>query len=74
MLHYCKVDFQDKVYNVGPAPTYSKEEWFSVKNNLGLPFPNLPYFIDGDVALTESKAIMKYIAHKWQPDLLGKTS
>ena len=43
----------------------SKECWFSEKQSLGLDFPNLPYFIDGDVNLTETRAIMKYIASKW---------
>lgn len=28
--------------------------------------------IDGDVKLTESKAILKYIARKWDRKLLGK--
>ena len=37
-------------------------------------YPNLPYLIDGDVNLTETAAIMKYIAHKWKPELLGSNS
>ena len=37
-------------------------------------FPNLPYLIDGDFTLTETAAIMKYISHKWKPELLGATS
>ena len=36
-------------------------------------FPNLPYFIDGDFKLTETNAIMKYIAAKHGPELLGAT-
>ncbi|KAK3609069.1 hypothetical protein CHS0354_011827 [Potamilus streckersoni] len=43
----------------------------SVKNSLGLPFPNLPYYIDGDIKVTQSNAIIRYIARKH--DLLGKT-
>ena len=42
-----------------------------MKDNLGLKFPNLPYFIDGETKLTETNAIMKYICNKWNPDLLG---
>jgi len=39
---------------------------------LGLAFPNLPYFIDGeDVKLTETAAIMQYISSKWRAELLG---
>ena len=44
----------------------------NVKDTLGLQFPNLPYFLDGDLKLTETNAIMKYIAAKYGPDLLGK--
>ena len=36
-----------------------------------LDFPNLPYFIDGDVKLSQSNAILRYIARKH--DMLGKT-
>ena len=46
--------------------------WASKKHFLGLDFPNLPYFIDGDVRLTESKSIMKYLCRKYQPEMLGR--
>ena len=42
------------------------------KYRLGLEFPNLPYFLDGDVSFTETIAIHKYIAGKWGPQLLGR--
>ena len=42
-------------------------------NTMALELPNLPYFIDGNVRLTDPTAIMKYIAMKWDKDLLGKT-
>ena len=48
------------------------QEWYDQKYKLGLPFSNLPYYIDGDVKLTESKSIMKYIAKKHNPKLLGR--
>ena len=32
----------------------------------------MPFFIDGDVKLTESKSIMKYICKKHDPKLLGR--
>ena len=35
-----------------------------MKNTLGLELPNLPYLIDGDFKLTQSAAILKYIARK----------
>merc|ERR1719259_253989 len=36
----------------------------NVKYSKGLDFPNLPYFIDGQVRLSQSHAIMRYIARK----------
>ena len=74
MLHYAKVDFEDVTYDVSAAPEWSRASWTDVKFTLGLDFPNLPYFFDGELNLTETAAIMKYIAHKWAPELLGKTS
>lgn len=73
-MHYAEVDFEDVMYEVSPAPEWSRDSWFSVKPTLGLDFPNLPYFIDGDFKLTESAAIFKYICHKWAKELLGTTS
>lgn len=35
-----------------------------MKNTLGFEFPNLPYLIDGDVRITQSMAILRYIARK----------
>ena len=31
------------------------------------------YLIDGEIRLTESEYIMRYIARKYQPDLLGSS-
>ncbi|KAM6232880.1 glutathione S-transferase Mu 1-like isoform 1-T1 [Spheniscus humboldti] len=47
-----------------PAPDYDKSQWINEKEKLGLDFPNLPYFIDGPTKLTQSNAIMRYIARK----------
>jgi len=44
-----------------------------VKHSLGLDFPNLPYMLDGDVKITESTAIMRYLANQYGPkDFSGK--
>mmetsp|Transcript_22366 Transcript_22366/g.34626 ORF Transcript_22366/g.34626 Transcript_22366/m.34626 type:complete len:138 (+) Transcript_22366:228-641(+) len=60
-------------YQEGPPPTFSQEEWLRDKFLMGLDFPDLPYFIDGEVRITEAVAIQKYIAAKWGPKLLGRT-
>ncbi|CAG2177143.1 unnamed protein product [Oppiella nova] len=59
LLKYAGVDFNDKRY------VYSNEkEWQSDKPNLGLDFPNLPYYIDGDIKLTQTLAILRYLGRK----------
>lgn len=51
----------------------SQEQWQRTKDTLNLPFPGLPFFIDeaNGVYLTETLAIMKYIAAKHAPEMLG---
>jgi len=71
MLHYAGEDFEDVHYEQGDAPEYSRDAWMKVKHTLGLDFPNLPYYIDGKIKITQSNAILRYIARKH--DLLGKT-
>lgn len=53
LLHYKEVEFEDKVYTIGPAPEYNISGWTDVKPTLGLDFPNLPYYIDDDVKLSQ---------------------
>ncbi|XP_071043426.1 glutathione S-transferase Mu 2 isoform X2 [Parasteatoda tepidariorum] len=67
MLAYKEEKFEDKRYDYGPAPNY-RQEWLKVKNTLGLAFPNLPYYIDGDVKLSQSIAILRYLARKLKLD------
>ena len=70
-LEYLGVQYSEKQYEQGDAPDFDRSQWLSEKDSLGLQFPNLPYFIDGNFKLTETNAIMKYIAHKYGPQLLG---
>ena len=74
LLSYCGVTFEDKMYSVTDGPEFDRKEWLSVKETLGFEYPNLPYLIDGETKITESRAIMKYIARKWRPALVGTTS
>nr|XP_039261475.1 glutathione S-transferase 2-like [Styela clava] len=57
LLEYGDVDYENK-------HMASREEWGEIKPKLGMDFPNLPYIIDGDVKLTESWAIYRYIGKK----------
>lgn len=74
ILAYCGVKYEAKTYIRGAAPEFSKSDWTKERDSLGLDFPNLPYLIDGDFKLTESKSIMKYVAARYEPDLLGSTA
>ena len=72
LLEYTNTPYEDVRYPQGEAPEYDKSEWLSVKFKLGLDFPNLPYYIDGDFKLTESDAITRYIADK--NGMVGKSA
>nr|QST14957.1 GSTmu3bc1 protein [Diaphanosoma celebensis] len=65
LLAHAGVEYEDKRYNVkGEAPNFDVSEWRSEKYSLGLDFPNLPYYIDGGVKLSQSFAILKYLGRK----------
>ncbi|XP_066267337.1 glutathione S-transferase Mu 1-like [Branchiostoma lanceolatum] len=71
LLEYTGTEYEEKRYECGPAPDYDRSEWLDVKHSFGLDFPNLPCYIDGDVKLTQSNAILRYIARK--NNLCGET-
>jgi glutathione S-transferase len=75
LLKHVGVDYEHKEYDLKIKADGSVDgsDWFGVKPSMTmLDFPNLPYFIDGDVTLSENLAICEYICAKWCPDLLGK--
>ena len=59
LLAYCKVDYEQTLFDQGPAPDFVEDEWQSVKGTYGFDFPNLPFFIDGEFKMTY--LIYKYI-------------
>lgn len=68
LLAYCGLPFQQKLYS-------DYKEWFGKdKQGLGFEYPNLPYLIDGDKKITETTAILYYIALKaGKRELIGNT-
>ncbi|XP_069612433.1 glutathione S-transferase Mu 4-like [Ranitomeya imitator] len=64
LLEYTEAPYEEKVYVTGDAPNYDRSQWLDEKETLGLDFPNLPYLLDGEVKLTQSNAILRYIACK----------
>lgn len=69
LLAYLNLAYEDRHY-------VDRDEWFQKdKPNFKSDFPNLPYLIDGDKHITESDAILVYVALKAnRDDLLGATN
>ncbi|CAG0894170.1 unnamed protein product [Darwinula stevensoni] len=62
LLTYTGVEWENKVYQMDPA---GRDAWFDdKKDGLGLEFPNLPYYLDGDVKLSQSLAILRHLGRK----------
>ena len=57
-LHYAGVEYQNDVYGPGHL------DWLATKFTLGMDFPNLPYYFDGEIKLTQSLAILRFIGKK----------
>ncbi|XP_042536129.1 glutathione S-transferase Mu 4 [Dipodomys spectabilis] len=71
LLEYTDTSYEEKRYTMGDAPDYDRSQWLNEKFKLGLDFPNLPYLIDGAHKITQSNAILRYIARKH--NLCGET-
>ncbi|KAK8739206.1 hypothetical protein OTU49_003532 [Cherax quadricarinatus] len=71
LLEYLGMDYEEKFYNFGPAPDFDRSEWLNEKFKLGLDLPNLPYYIDGDIKITQSHAILRHLGR--QNNMCGKT-
>ncbi|XP_018021573.1 glutathione S-transferase Mu 1 isoform X4 [Hyalella azteca] len=64
LLAHTGTEYENKTYDMGPAPTYDRSQWLNVKPTIDLDLPNLPYYMDGDVKLTESSAIIRHLGRK----------
>ncbi|KAM9685319.1 glutathione S-transferase Mu 1-like [Trichechus inunguis] len=71
LLEYTDSNYEEKKYIEGMAPDHDKSQWLNEKFKLGLDFPSLPYLIDGAHKITQSNAILHYIACKH--NLCGET-
>jgi len=69
LLAYSGTEYEDKRYGLsGSGGEVDRSEWLNEKFSLGLDFPNLPYYLDGEVKLTQSLAILRYVARKTKLD------
>ncbi|XP_026340397.1 glutathione S-transferase Mu 3 [Ursus americanus] len=64
LLEFTDTSYEEKQYTCGEAPDYDRSQWLDVKFTLDLDFPNLPYLMDGKNKITQSNAILRYIARK----------
>jgi len=66
LLAHTGTEFVEKRFNMSLTKDndYDLSEWYNVKYSFGLDFPNCPYYIDADVKLSQSFAIMKYLGRK----------
>jgi glutathione S-transferase len=74
-LVYAGVDFVDVRIDAGePGSTNYKMAWVTAKPGLHkvLDFPNLPYYFDEKVSLTQSDTILKHIGRTYGVDLMGQ--
>ena len=44
----------------------TKTHWPSQKFKIGLPFPNIPFYIDGNIKLSQSGAILRHLGKKYK--------
>nr|QGQ60788.1 GSTM2 [Acartia tonsa] len=65
LLEYGGINYEDRRIQM------SKADWLEYKTGLGFDFPNLPFYQDEDVKITQSKAIVKHLGRKL--NLAGST-
>jgi len=64
LLAYSGIEYEDKRYVCSEGPKFDRSQWTNEKHKLGLEFPNLPYWIQGDLKLTQSQAIVHHVARE----------
>lgn len=60
-LEYKEVPYEKTAYTTETASDWLEKD----KKELGIFFPNLPYLIDGDVKLSQSNTILRYLEKKF---------
>ena len=64
-LEFASIAYEQTLYS-------NDEDWFKRdKPTLPMLLPNLPYIKDGDVLMSEHDALVRYVARKFKPELLG---
>lgn len=72
-LEFAGIEYTEELYDIVPdsegkynfESSYKDSKWGSeVKPNSDMDFPNLPYLVDGDIKITQCKAIMSHVCRK----------
>jgi len=58
LLEYGGLKYEDRRHQM------SKSDWLEYKHTLGFDFPNLPYYEDEEVKISQSKAIFRHLGRK----------
>ncbi|OXA53612.1 glutathione S-transferase Mu 1 [Folsomia candida] len=69
-LEYMGVDYDYFVYTQGKEGDGGESTWKHQKTRIGLDSPNLPYWIDDSIKLSESRAVLMYVIRKYKPSLI----
>lgn len=64
LLEHVNASYVDVVHDFPGDPSLN-EDWQMVKKDLPLDFPNVPYLIDGEVKISQSIAILRYLGRKF---------
>lgn len=71
VLEYANIPYEEKFYEMtkDAEGNWSRDQWLSVKPNMPLDFPNLPYLEDHSeeaqgLKITQTNAIISYICNK----------
>jgi len=64
-----EVDYEDRRLPLGEVDPWAKgpsvlEPWVSQKHSLGLDFPNLPYYVEDGLKISQSMAILNHLGRK----------
>ncbi|GAB6021451.1 Glutathione S-transferase, mu [Chamberlinius hualienensis] len=69
LLTFVGEKFIEKSYTFkGIQPNCDMSDWLKEKYSHNLDFPNLPYYFNDDVRLSQSGAILRYLARKYSLD------
>ena len=72
LLHHLGVDFEDRYFGPGESTNPKDCQWPGSKPKLGMAFPNLPYWQEGDTIHAETLAVLRSICRSYSPEYLGR--